>query len=239
MNAFHLDKRPDGIAVVTFDLPGEKVNKLTTPVMQELDALLDELASKKEIKALVFRSGKEGSFIVGADIAEIREITDVEQGERLSQRGQAVMSKLESLPFPTVAAIHGPCMGGGLELALACSYRVISNDPKTALALPEVRLGIIPGFGGTQRLPRLVGLINALDMILTGKSVYAKKAGKIGLADEVTYKEILLDQAQCMAKKAIGKTRPTKVRARRPFAVMLVEGNPLTRPLVFRMAKRR
>ena len=86
-------------------------------------------------------------------------------------------------------------MGGGLELALACSHRVISNDPKTALGLPEVKIGIIPGFGGTQRLPRLVGLANALEMILTGKSVYAKKAKKIGLADEVTYKETLLDVA--------------------------------------------
>ena len=86
------------------------------------------------------------------------------------------MNKLEALPFPTVAAIHGPCMGGGMELALACAYRVISNDQKTALALPEVKLGIIPGFGGTQRLPRLVGLTNALDMILTGKSIYARKA---------------------------------------------------------------
>ncbi len=173
----------------------------------------------------MFRSGKEGNFIVGADIAEIRGITDTATGEQLSRRGQAVLSKLESLPFPTVAAIHGPCMGGGLELALACAYRVISNDPKTALALPEVKLGIIPGFGGTQRLPRLVGLTNALDMILTGKSVYAKKAGKIGLADEVTYKEILLDRAKIMAKKAVGKPRPTKVRARRPLAVTLIEGN--------------
>ena len=206
--------------------------------MQELDALLDDLASKKEIKALVFRSGKEGSFIVGADIAEIRGITDAATAERLSQRGQAVMGKLESLPFPTVAAIHGPCMGGGLELALACSYRVISNDQKTALALPEVRLGIIPGFGGTQRLPRLVGLINALDMILTGKSIFAKRAGKIGLADEVTYKEILLERAKVMAKKAVGKPRSAGYRARSPFAAM-IEGNPLVRPLIFRVAEKR
>src|SRR5512147_464729 len=219
MSAFTYEIDKDGIAVLTFDLPGEKVNKLTTPVMQELGALLDELAAKKEIRALVFRSGKEGNFIVGADIAEIRGITDAATAERLSQRGQAVMNKLESLPFPTVAAIHGPCMGGGLELALACSYRVISSDQKTALALPEVRLGIIPGFGGTQRLPRLVGLVNSLEMILTGTSVYAKKAGKIGLADEVTYREILLARAVAMAKKSVSKPRPAKIRARRNLAV--------------------
>src|SRR5512147_3146805 len=238
MSAFTYEIDKDGIAVLTFDLPGEKVNKLTTPAMQELDVLLDELASKREIRALVFRSGKEGSFIVGADIAEIRGITDAATAERLALRGHAVMNKLESLPFPTVAAIHGPCMGGGLELALACSYRVVSNDQKTALALPEVRLGIIPGFGGTQRLPRLVGLVNALDMILTGKSVYAKKAGKIGLADEVTHKEILLDRAKTMARNAVGKPRPAGVRARRPLAIALAEGNPVTRPIIFRIAEK-
>jgi 3-hydroxyacyl-CoA dehydrogenase/enoyl-CoA hydratase/3-hydroxybutyryl-CoA epimerase len=124
--------------------------------MSELDLLLDELAVKRDIKAMVVRSGKEGSFIVGADIAEIRDITDASVGEALARRGQAILNKLEALPFPTIAAIHGPCMGGGMELALACSYRVISNDQRTALALPEVKLGILPGFGGTQRLPRLV-----------------------------------------------------------------------------------
>jgi 3-hydroxyacyl-CoA dehydrogenase/enoyl-CoA hydratase/3-hydroxybutyryl-CoA epimerase len=237
MSAFSYELQSDGIAILTFDLSGEKVNKLTAAAMKELDGLLDELSAKKEIKALVFRSGKEGSFIVGADIAEIRAISDTETGERLAQRGQAVLAKLEALPFPTVAAVHGPCMGGGLELALACSYRVISNDQKTALALPEVKLGIIPGFGGTQRLPRLVGLSNALDMILTGQSVYARKAGKIGLADEVTFKETLLDRALAIAKMSIGRPRPKGVRARRPLLIKLAEGNKFTRPLIFRSAK--
>ena len=237
MSAFSYEINKDGIAILTFDLPNEKVNKLTMQVMDELDRLLGELAANNEIKALVIRSGKDGNFIVGADIAEIRNITDTGAGERLAQKGQAVFSKLEALPFPTVAAIHGPCMGGGLELALACAYRVISNDQKTALALPEVNLGIIPGFGGTQRLPRLVGLSNALDIILSGASVYAKKAWKIGLADEVTYKELLLDRAISMAKKSVGKPRPAKVRAKRPLVVKLIEENALTRPLVYRKAK--
>ncbi len=238
MAAFTYEIGRDGIAILTFALPGEKVNKLTTPVMEEFSALLDELGARKEIKALVFRSGKDESFIVGADIAEIRGITDAETGERLALTGQAVFSKLEALPFPTVAAIHGPCMGGGMELALACAYRVISNDQKTALALPEIKLGIMPGFGGTQRLPRLVGLANALDMILTGKSVYARKARKIGLADEVTYKEILLQRALVMAKTAIGKQKKTAVRAKRPLIIKLIEGNPLTRSLLYRTAKK-
>jgi len=238
MSSFTYEINADGIAILTFDLPGEKVNKLTTQAMEEFSALLDELAAQEKINALVFRSGKDTNFIVGADIAEIRNITDSEAGERLARRGQAVFSKLEALPFPTVAAIHGPCMGGGMELALACGYRIISNDQKTALALPEVKLGIIPGFGGTQRLPRLVGLTNALDMILSGKSVYARKTRKIGLADEVTYKEILLQRALVMAKTGIGKPRKTAVRAKRPFVIRLIEGNPLTRNLIYRTAYR-
>ncbi len=237
MSAFNYRIDKDGVAILTFDLPGDKINKLTTQVMEELDRLLDELAGKKEIKALVFRSGKESNFIVGADIAEIKGITDGEAGERLSRKGQRVLNKLEALPFATVAAIHGPCMGGGLELALACTYRIVSNDRKTALALPEVRLGIIPGFGGTQRLPRITGLANALDMILTGKSVFAQKAGKIGLADEVTFKEILLDRGIALAKKKIRKPRPATVRAKRPLFIRLLESNPLTRTVIFRSAQ--
>jgi len=238
MNAFHLDKRPDGIAVLTFDLPGEKVNKLTTAVMTELDQVLEELAADHAIKALVIRSGKPDIFIAGADIAEIRDITEANKGEELSRKGQSVLGRIESLPFPTVAAIHGPCLGGGLELALACSHRVISNDPRTALGQPEVKIGIIPGFGGTQRLPRLVGLANSLEMILTGKSIYAKKAKKIGLADEVTYKETLKDVALQVAHQAIGRPRPTGIRAKRPFLIRLLESNPLTRTLVYRTARR-
>lgn len=239
MSAFTYELRQDGIAVLTFNLEQEKVNKLTTPVMDELDRLLDELSAKREIRALVIRSGKDGHFIAGADIAEIRTITDSGIGEKLARRGQAIFKKLEDLPFPTVAAIHGPCIGGGLELALACTYRVISNDPRTALAQLEVKIGIIPGFGGTQRLPRLVGVSNALDMILTGKSVYSKKAKKIGLADEVVYKENLDSRAIEFAKEAANKPRPSGVRARRSLLVRLLEGNPITRPLIYGAAKKR
>jgi len=238
MSSFHLNIRTDGIAVLTFDLPGEKVNKLTTDVMSELDRLLDEIAENHAIKALVIRSGKHDIFIAGADIAEIRDITDTNKGEDLSRKGQSVMGKIESLAFPTVAAIHGPCLGGGLELALACSHRVISNDTRTVLGLPEVKIGILPGFGGTQRLPRLIGLANSLEMILPGKSVHPKKAKKFGLADEVTYQETLLDVAMQVANQAIGKPRPTGIRAKRPFLIRLLESNSLTRALVYRTARK-
>ncbi len=239
MSAFTLDARPDGIAVLSFDLPGEKVNKLTTPVMDELDGVLDDLATRRDVKALVIASGKPGTFIAGADIAEIRDITDAAQGTLLSRKGQAVMNKLEALPFPTVAAIHGACLGGGLELALSCSHRVLSSDPRTVLGLPEVRIGILPGFGGTQRLPRLVGLANGLELILTGKSVHPKKAKRIGLADEVTYKETLLSVAVETARKAVGKQRPSGVRARRPHPIALLESNPLGRALIYAQARKR
>ncbi|HWR71759.1 MAG TPA: enoyl-CoA hydratase-related protein, partial [Nitrospirota bacterium] len=238
MSAFSYEVRTDNIAVLTLDLPGEKVNKLTTPVMDELDSLLEQLAADRNIKALIIRSGKEGNFIAGADIAEIRDITDPALGRKLARKGQAVFQKLEKLPFPTIAAIHGACLGGGLELALACSHRVISNDPKTALGAPEVRIGIMPGFGGTQRLPRLVGLANSLDMVLSGKNVYSRKAKKIGLADEVTFKETLLDVAIGTAKQAVGRPRPKKVRARRPFLIRLLESNPLTRLIIYTKAKK-
>lgn len=238
MSAFTCEIHKDGIAVLTLDLPGEKVNKLTTPVMNELESVLDRLAADRDIRALVIRSGKEGNFIAGADIAEIRDITDPALGRELAGRGQGVFLKLEKLPFPTVAAIHGACLGGGLELALACSHRVISGDPKTALGLPEVRIGIMPGFGGTQRLPRLVGIANSLDMVLTGKNVYSRKAKKIGLADEVTFRETLLDVAIGTAKKAVGRPRPKKVRARRPLLIRLLESNPLTRMIVYAKAKK-
>jgi len=238
MQAFNLEKEPDGIAVLTFDLPGEKVNKLTAPVMDELDRLLDELRADPAVRALVIRSGKPDSFIAGADIAEIRDITDAGQGTALSGKGQAVFRKIEDLPYPTVAAIHGACLGGGLELALACSYRVISSDPRTGLGLPEVKLGIIPGFGGTQRLPRLVGLTRSLDLILTGRTVPARTARTIGLADEVSYPETLLAVAVGTARKAVGRSRPAGIRGRRPLLVRLLESSPLTRMLIFRRAGR-
>jgi 3-hydroxyacyl-CoA dehydrogenase/enoyl-CoA hydratase/3-hydroxybutyryl-CoA epimerase len=238
MSSFTYTVDSAGIAVLTFDLPGEKVNKLTSSVMEELDGLLDRLSADERIKALVITSGKADTFIAGADIAEIRDIADAQRGEALARKGQSVMRKIEELPFPTVAAIHGACLGGGLELALACDHRVISNDPKTILGLPEVKIGIIPGFGGTQRLPRLVGLINSLDIILTGKNVHPKKAKRIGLADAATYRESLLTVARDTARHAMGRERFRSVRARRPLPVRLLESTSLTRGIIFRKASR-
>jgi 3-hydroxyacyl-CoA dehydrogenase / enoyl-CoA hydratase / 3-hydroxybutyryl-CoA epimerase len=238
MPAFTVERHDNGIAVLTFDLPGEKVNKLGTSVMDELDGLLDTLRTDRAVKALIIRSGKPGAFIAGADIAELRGITDRQRGEDLSRRGQALFRKIEDLPFPTVAAVHGACLGGGLELALACRRRVVSSDPKTILGLPEVTLGIIPAFGGTQRLPRLVGLTQGLDMIVTGRPVSAAQAGKIGLADEPVAPENLLAAAVETALREAAHDRPAGRSGCRPLLARFREHNPLARMLIFRRAER-
>jgi 3-hydroxyacyl-CoA dehydrogenase/enoyl-CoA hydratase/3-hydroxybutyryl-CoA epimerase len=127
------------------------------------------------------RSGKPGTFIAGADVAEIASVSTEQEGYEASREGQRIFARLENLPIPTVAAIDGICLGGGTELVLACGYRLASDRSATRIGLPEVRLGIIPAFGGTTRLPRLVGLSAALPMILTGKAVTARKAQRMGL----------------------------------------------------------
>jgi len=175
----------NGIAVVTLDVPDESVNTLGPAVVEEFTALLDRIERDPAIGAVVFTSGKPENFIAGADIQQFTTITSASEGEALSRSGQAVMDRIERLRAPVVAAIHGACLGGGLEMALACAYRIATDHPKTVLALPEVTLGVIPGAGGTQRLPRTVGLRNALDMILTGRAVAAEEALAWGLANRV------------------------------------------------------
>lgn len=171
------------IATLTFDLEGEKINKLSAPVLQELEVMLGKLALEKDIKLLVIDSAKNGIFIAGADIEEIKNLTEEKEALEKVKRGQDVLGKIEKLPFPTVALINGACMGGGTELALAATYRITTDNKKCQMALPEVNLGIFPGFGGTQRMPKLVGLVQGLTLITSGKSVDGIKAEKIGLAD--------------------------------------------------------
>lgn len=182
---------PNGsIAVVEFDLVGEKVNKFSTPVMTRLKEVLEEL-SKSSYKAVVFKSNKKNIFIAGADIEEIERMTKPEEYEAAVKGGQDVISMVEDLPMITIAAVNGACMGGGTEFILACDYRVASEDKSTRIGLPETQLGILPGFGGTIRMPRVVGLQAALDIILAGKAVNSKKAQKIGLVDKVVHANLL------------------------------------------------
>jgi len=174
----------DNIARLTIDLENEKVNKLSIKVLEELDEKLNEIKDNSSIKALLIQSAK-SVFIAGADIQEIEKLEYEEEVNSLLIRVHEIFNKLENLPFPSIAYINGACMGGGLELALACTYRVATISSKTKLAFPEIKLGIFPGFAGTLRAPKIVGLINALDLILSGKTIDAKKAYRIKLVDEV------------------------------------------------------
>ncbi len=181
-SAVRLNVDEDGIGWIVFDLPGEKINKLGTPVMEALRDALDE-AQRRGVKGLVFASDKPNMFIAGADVEEIAGITDPRIGAEKSAYGQAVFEAIARFPRPTAAVITGPCLGGGFELALACTWRIAENVDAVKVGLPEVRLGILPGFGGTQRLPRRVGIPTALDIILAGKTVPAKAAFKRGMVD--------------------------------------------------------
>ena len=184
------------IATITFDLENEKINKLSFEVLKEFDEKLNLVEENSEIKALVIDSAKKDVFIAGADIKEIEQLTDEKEIFDALMRVHKIFNKLENLAIPTIAYINGACMGGGLELALACKYRVLSTNEKTKLAFPEIKLGIFPGFAGTIRTPKLIGLVNALDLILTGKTVDAKKAYKINLADAIfddAQKEFMLE----------------------------------------------
>jgi 3-hydroxyacyl-CoA dehydrogenase / enoyl-CoA hydratase / 3-hydroxybutyryl-CoA epimerase len=226
----------DGIAVVTFDLPGQPVNKLNATVKVEFEALLIRIRDDAEIRAVVLISGKPDNFIAGADIEEFTALTTQAEAERLSFEGQEMVSRVETLPKPVVAAIHGACLGGGLELALACSWRVASDHPKTQLGLPEVQLGLIPGAGGCQRLPRLIGARAALDMILTGRSERGTKALRLGLVDELVPKSILLRTATEAAGR-LAKGGPPRRATQGGLPGFFLDRTPAGRRLVYRQAR--
>jgi len=223
-----------GIGWLTFDCPGEKVNKLSSEALVELSDTLKAASTNSELRVLVFVSNKSDIFIAGADISEINTIATADDGYLKARSGQAVLDQLAAFPVPTVAAIDGAALGGGLELALACTFRVVSDNPKTQLGLPEVNLGIIPGFGGTQRLPRLIGVNAALPMIISGGSADGFKSEKLGLADRCVSaaffrSEVAKFCAQCATesgRNAILEVRKSKVKGRwmvaMPFASAMI-----------------
>jgi len=176
-------KQIDNVLVVTLDSPGVKVNSLGEEVSAEFEAVIQEIETNPSISAAVVNSAKPGCFVAGADITMLEKCKTVEDGIRVSHNGQLMFQRMENSRKPIVAAIHGVALGGGLELALACHYRVATKDKKTAVGLPEVMLGLLPGAGGTQRLPKLAGIPTSLDMALTGKTVKADKAKKLGIID--------------------------------------------------------
>ena len=226
----------DGIAVITFDLPNESVNKLSRAVKDEFVALVARLERDTTIQGAVLISGKSDVWIAGADIEEFLQLKTAADAERLSRDGQMLLDSIERMRIPIVAAIHGACLGGGLETALACRYRIATDHPKTILGLPEVQLGLIPGAGGTQRLPRRIGLTQALDLILTGKHVRAQKAVRIGLVDELVHPSILRSVAIARARE-VAEGRRKSERGGGGLKGFVLEGNPAGRALVLRKAR--
>lgn len=230
-NAFHLQMRLDHVGIITIDVPGEKMNTLKAEFAAQIAAIIGEARRNKQLAGLVLISGKSDNFIAGADISMIDRCQTAQEAEALARQGQEVMASIAALPFPVVAAIHGACLGGGLELALACDARICSLDDKTRLGLPEVQLGLLPGSGGTQRLPRLIGVQQALPLMLTGKTLRAKQARKLGVVDDVVPQAILLETAIARVKQGKSNHRILPMRDR------LLQG-PLARQALFALAKR-
>ncbi len=237
-NALTLSRK-GGIATIEIDVADQRVNLLTPNTMLEFAKLFEQLADDREVRCLVIKSGKPSGFIAGADIKEIQSIRDPADAEAKSGSGQEVLNRLDDLPFPTIAVIDGAAMGGGLELALACDYRVATDNPRTRIGLPETGLGIIPGFGGTYRLPRTVGLMQALQMILSGSPVDGKKAAKIGLVDACYPTEFIDDRTRSFVAGILESSSGSPaVKRKRPVGVRLLEGNPIGRTVLFSRVKR-
>lgn len=238
-----IEKRGDGVAIVRMDIPGEPMNTLKSDFVDTFMQAFDSVENDPEIKAVVFTSGKKDSFIAGADISMLETVNTAEEGERISREGHKAMNRIESCPKPVVAAIHGVALGGGLEVALACHARVASNSKKTKLGLPESQLGLLPGAGGTQRLPRLIGVQPALDMMLTGKQVEAKKALKMGLVDDVVPPSILIETAAELALSRIGR-EPKKdsfieqLLDKEAVTEFALAKNPVGRKILFDQARK-
>ena len=227
----------DGIATVALDLKGQPVNVISRAVKDEFLACFAALADDTRVRAVAFFSGKPDNFIAGADIEEFVTLGSAAEAERLSADGQEMLERVARFPKPIAVGIHGACLGGGFEFALACHYRVATDHPKTQIGLPEVQLGILPAAGGCQRLPRLVGARAALDMILAGKSERAAKAFRLGMVDELVPPPILAEITIAAARRMAGGWRPKRKRLG-GFVGFLLDGNPLGRGIVFRAARK-
>ncbi|MBD3620087.1 MAG: enoyl-CoA hydratase/isomerase family protein [Chromatiales bacterium] len=226
---WHLEEDADGIVWLRIETADQPTNVLTAETLTEFEVILGQLAAAPP-RGLVIGSARDNGFIAGADVKAFTRIATEEEALALIQRGQAVMDAVAALPCPTVALINGYCLGGGLELALACDYRIALDDPRTRLALPEVKLGIHPGFGGSARAIRLLGVLRAMDLMLSGRSIDAKSARRMGLVDYVVPER----QLQRAAHDTV-LARPAP--ARRPWLQGVLDRRPL-RPLVARLLRR-
>jgi len=215
-----LDTRPDGVAVLTFDQPGSRANVFTEPALAEFEAAVDALADRDDVRGLVLASAKPGVFVAGADLKLFGNAPGPNDPKvrAFIEQGLRVAAKLEALPFPTCAAIDGAALGGGLEMALACDYRVCGTHPRVELGLPEVKMGLIPGWGGTQRLPRVVGLEVAAEIIATGRSLDADRAYQHDLtSDRIRSEELVAAAARLLlGLRPAGWSERSRERRQRP-----------------------
>ena len=230
-SSFTLEPQDNGIALLKIDVANETMNVLKAEFIDDIESVLTQITSDSSIKGLVVYSGKSNSFVAGADITMLDKCTTAQQAEEIGAAGQTIFNKIENLSIPVVAAINGPCLGGGLELAMACHMRVCSDSTKTVLGLPEVQLGLLPGSGGTQRLPKLVGLQKSLDMMLTGKQLRPKQALKAGLVHDVVPNSVLIEVATKLA--LAGKK---KVKRKVGLVEKALESNVWGRKVVFDQA---
>ncbi|MGE4370437.1 MAG: 3-hydroxyacyl-CoA dehydrogenase NAD-binding domain-containing protein [Burkholderiaceae bacterium] len=229
---FHIDTDADGIAWLTFRDTHSAVNRLHTEALDELETVLGVL-ERETPRGVVIQSGHPGYFIAGANVPEFASILASGNAQAVIEKGLRLFDRLDQLPCPTVALVHGRCLGGGLELALACRIIIATDDPATRFALPEVLLGILPGWGGMHRLPRRIGAPAALDLMLSGRSVSAQQAGRLGLCDAVTAQRV----ARLAATQAVlDPARLAPRRARGPGAWL---NHPSLKPLLVQVVRRK
>ncbi len=237
-NRLRLDVDDSGVATVWIDDPDASVNKISRATLDGFSEVLGYLEEHDDLTGVVFISAKEGSFIVGADLQMIEQFNTPSDVRRVSRRAHRLLWRVDTLSLPTVAAIEGPCMGGGLEMILGCDYRIASTHDATKLALPEVQLGLLPGGGGTQYLPRLIGVQDALTLMLTGKNTYPRKARSLGLVDALIHSPGLHDAGKRAARQ-LANGSLTVDRDSQSMGKRLLESNPVSRRVIYRQARRR
>ncbi len=237
--AFYFEELRNKIGILYFDLQDQKVNKFNTPVMEELSQTMQDLSLRDDLRALIFMSRKKDSYIAGADVQEIRTLTDPRIGYQVARKGQEVFDYFSKMPFPTIAVINGACMGGGTELSLACNYRLVTDNLKTSIAFPEVNLGILPGWGGCTRLPRMIGLQKSFDIILTGRKLNYKRAYRTGIADKIIATEWALEKALQFTEEILAGngSKYTKRRESRGILPIILEKNHFGRNILFSKAR--
>ena len=236
---WHAELGASGLLQVRIDRQDKSANALSKTMLEELERLVAEIKRNSDVRGVMFLSGKKGNFIVGADVTEMKSMSGGAEAAELSKLGQRVFEQLEALHVPTVALISGACLGGGLEFAMSCRYRIADDHAKTLLGLPEVKLGLIPGWGGTVRLPKLVGLLEALPMILTGRMLSGRQARSKGLVHDMVPVEALPFVGEQLLRTVMkfGTASTIFTRPKRPLAARLTEAFPPLRKFAFNKAE--